>query len=322
MESRANYIVVGVFMLLLGFGAIGFALWMGNYSNQKEYAYYYTYMNESVAGLPPDGAVKYMGVDIGKVKEIHIDPNDPTRIRLKLQLPKDFRVREGMYTTLKFTGITGIAYIEIVGGKKNAPLLKAKKGEIPVIPSKPSMLAQLGTSISDVAAKITTSLDKLGSFFNESNMARFENTLKNIETSSKSLTKILSDKNAKNIDTLLSNLADASKRSDEIFEAVKDIRTTAKDIGQEGNKTLRSIQEGAESFKRLSDTLIHRMQEGDLNVRQLLQRTLEQSNQLMLASQTLIYQLQEDAELLKNSPRDLLFKEAEPALGPGEKEPK
>ncbi len=320
MESRANYIIVGAFILLLGFGAIGFALWMGNYSNHKEYAYYYTYMHESVAGLPPDGSVKYMGVDIGKVKEIHIDPDDPTRIRIKLQLPKDFPVRKGMYATLKFTGITGIAYIEIVGGKRNAPLIKAEKDKIPVIPSKPSILARLGTSVSDVVAKITTSLDKISSFLNTSNMDRLENTLKNIEASSKSLEKIMSEKNAKNIDTLLANLADASKRSDEIFKAVKAIQATTEDIGREGNKTLLSVQESAISFKHLSETLTEKLEKGDLNIRQLLQRTLAQSNQLMRASQTLIYQLQEDAELIKNSPRDLFFKEAEPTLGPGERE--
>ncbi len=66
--------------------------------------------------------------------------------------------------------------------------------------------------------------------------------------------------------------------------------------------------------------LMKRIEEGDLNIRQLLQQTLAQSNALMRASQALVYQLQEDAMMIKNSPRDLFFKEAEPTLGPGEKQ--
>jgi phospholipid/cholesterol/gamma-HCH transport system substrate-binding protein len=320
MESKTNYIAVGLFMLLLGAGAIVFALWMGNYNSKKEFIYYYTYMKESVAGLPPDGSVKYMGVDIGKVKEIHIDPKDPTRIRLLLRIPKDFPIREGMYTTLKFTGITGIAYIEIIGGEKGAPVIKAKTGEIPVIPSKPSTLAQLGTSVTDIAEQITKALDRLSRAFSEKNMHHINNTLANIDTSSETLTHILSPTNAKKIEKLLANLANASEKIDKLYETVDLIRSTTEGLGEEGNETLLAIRESAESFKSLNLTLKRRLEEGDLDIRHLLQQTLAQSNTLMRATQSLIYQLQEDAEALKNSPRDLFFKEAEPLLGPGEKE--
>ncbi|WP_456401922.1 MlaD family protein [Hydrogenimonas sp.] len=321
MESRASYTIVGLFIFLLGAGAVAFALWMGKYNNKREFAYYYTYMKESVAGLPPDGAVKYMGVNIGKVKEIHIDPDDPTRVRLLLQIPKDIPIREGMYATLNFTGITGIAYIEIIGGKKGAPIIKSEPGKIPVIPSKPSTLAQIGTSVSDLAVQISKALDRLNNAFSEENMRHFNRTMANIDASSRSLKRILSEKNAESIETLLQNLADASQKSEQLFKAVEAIRTTTLNLGEEGNRTLASIRSSAESFTKLNSELMERIEEGDLNIRQLLQQTLAQSNALMRASQALIYQLQEDAMMIKNSPRDLFFKEAEPTLGPGE-EPK
>ncbi|BBG65620.1 possible ABC transport system periplasmic substrate-binding protein [Hydrogenimonas sp.] len=318
MESKASYTIVGLFVFLLGAGAVAFALWMGKYNSKKEFAYYYTYMKESVAGLPPDGAVKYMGVNIGKVKEIHIDPDDPTRVRLLLQIPKDIPIREGMYATLNFTGITGIAYIEIIGGKKGAPLIKSEPGKIPVIPSKPSTLAQIGTSVSDLAVQISKALDRLNNAFSEENMKHFNSMMRNLDLSSRSLNRILSAENAESIDTLLHNLAEASEKSDKLFEAVDAIKSTTLSLGTEANRTLASLKESAESFKRVNNALMKRIEEGDLNIRQLLQQTLAQSKALMRASQALIYQLEEDALMIKNSPRDLFFKEAEPALGPGE----
>lgn len=319
MESRVSYTIVGLFVFLLGAGAIAFALWMGKYSEKKEFSYYYTYMKESVAGLPPDGAVKYMGVDIGKVKEIHIDPDDPTRVRLLLRIPKDIPIREGMYATLNFTGITGIAYIEIIGGKKGAPVIKSEPGKIPVIPSKPSTLAQIGTSVSDLAVQISKALDRLNNAFSEDNIKHFNDMMANLDQSSNSLKKILSDENARNLETLLRSLADASKKSDRLFEAVDVIKKTTLGLGAEGNRTLESLQRSADSFRELNMELMKRIEEGDLNIRQLIERTLSESNALIRASRALVYQLQEDAMMIKNSPRDLFFKEAEPTLGPGEK---
>lgn len=318
MESRTSYTIVGLFIFLLGAGAAGFALWMGKYNNKKEFAYYYTYMEESVAGLPPDGAVKYMGVNIGKVKEIHIDPNDPTRIRLLLQIPKDFPLREGMYAMLNFTGITGIAYIEIIGGKKGAPVIKSEPGKIPVIPSKPSTLAQIGTSVSDLAVQISKALDRLNTAFSEENIKHLSNTLANIDDSSSSLKKILSDNNAKSLEILLRNLADASKKSDTLFEAVEAMKTETTKMSKDAKRALRSVEESAQSFKRVNDLLAERIEGGDFDIKAILQRTILESNTLLRATRELIYLLQEDALMIKNSPRDLLFKESEPTLGPGE----
>ncbi|WP_457592256.1 MlaD family protein [Hydrogenimonas sp.] len=320
MESRTNYTVVGLFIFLLGIGAVVFALWMGKYNNKKEFAYYYTYMKESVAGLPPDGAVKYMGVNIGKVKEIHIDPSDPTRVRLLLQIPKDIPIREGMYATLNFTGITGIAYIEIIGGKKGAPVIKSEPGKIAVIPSKPSTLAQIGTSVNDLAVQISKALDRLNDAFSEENIKHFNSMMANLDTTSGSLNRMISEKNIRNFNIIMQNLAEASRKNEKLFEAVEAIKEAALNLGTEGNRTLESVRQSAASFKKLNDSLVKRIEEGDLNIRQLLQQTLAQSNALIRASRELVYQLHEDALMIKNSPRDLFFKEAEPLLGPGEEQ--
>ncbi|WOE71171.1 MlaD family protein [Hydrogenimonas thermophila] len=318
MESRPNYNIVGAFVLILGIGAIFFALWMGNINTQQAYNYYYTYMEESVAGLPPDGTVKYMGVDIGKVKEIYIDQEDQTRIRLKLQLPKDFRVREGMYTTLKFAGITGITYIEIVGGQKDAPVIKANEKDIPIIPSKPSALAQIGTSFTDVTTGFTKAISRINRVLSDKNIEHINNTLEQLDSSSKALTKLLSSKNLENIETILNNLAKLSKESSKLIETIESIKSTSQIIGTEGNKTMYSIKESADAFKIFSNEFRERIEAGDYDIRQILKPTIEELNTLLQSTQTLIYQLQEDAQMLKESPSNLLFKEAEPLLGPGE----
>ena len=70
MESKINYTLVGLFVVLLLAGLTAFAFWLGKYGGEEEYDQYYTYFSESVAGLSTDTSVKYNGVDIGSVEHI------------------------------------------------------------------------------------------------------------------------------------------------------------------------------------------------------------------------------------------------------------
>ncbi len=68
MESKVNYTLVGVFVLLMSSLLIAFAFWLGKYNDSASaYAHYKVYLTESVAGLAPEAAVKFHGVDMGKV---------------------------------------------------------------------------------------------------------------------------------------------------------------------------------------------------------------------------------------------------------------
>ena len=320
MESRANYVIVGLFVLLLSAGAVFFALWMGKIDEKKRsYKIYYTYMMESVSGLPKDGAVKYMGVEIGKVKNIYVDSKDPTRVRLTLRIPADFIVRRGMYTQLKLEGITGIAYVEISGGKIGAKPIETEPGKVPVIPSKPSALTKLGDALPEVAINVAEAFDRINKTLTDETIGHIRETIANLDASTRRLEKIMSDQNAEHIQTLLSNLAKASDRLQSLYETSDAVRLAADNLRVEGNRTMASIVESANAVKELSALLKERIEAGDLDMRLILHDTLAETDRLLRSAQSLVYELQENSQMFKNSPRDLFFKESEPLLGPGEK---
>ena len=66
MEPKVNYVVVGIFVVLLGFLLVAVVLWLGKGLDREVYDRYYAYMEESVAGLSVDAAVKYRGVEVGR----------------------------------------------------------------------------------------------------------------------------------------------------------------------------------------------------------------------------------------------------------------
>src|ERR1700691_1102890 len=86
METRANYVAVGAFVLVLLAGAAGVLLWLVGNQFSTIVAYYEISFTGSVSGLDKDSQVRYNGVPIGKVTEIDIDQVNPNHIRVVVAL--------------------------------------------------------------------------------------------------------------------------------------------------------------------------------------------------------------------------------------------
>src|SRR3546814_2648667 len=86
METRANYIMVGCFVLLLAFGLLGFVLWLAQFQFEEEYARYDIVFESSVTGLNEGSPVRYRGVRVGEVLSVDLDPDRPTAIRVTLEV--------------------------------------------------------------------------------------------------------------------------------------------------------------------------------------------------------------------------------------------
>jgi phospholipid/cholesterol/gamma-HCH transport system substrate-binding protein len=181
MKARTSYVLVGLFVLGLGVALIAAILWLTTGGPPRDYDFYLVYMTESVSGLNIDAPVKYKGVDRGRVREIELDPNDPERVRLLLVVQQGTPINSETKATLEFQGLTGIAAINLVGGRKDAPPLAVPAGErYPVIPSKPSLLARLDETVSDLLANLIETSNRVNALLDEPNRVAISTTLDNL----------------------------------------------------------------------------------------------------------------------------------------------
>src|SRR3546814_2638570 len=104
METRANYIMVGCFVLLLAFGLLGFVLWLAQFQFEEEYARYDIVFESSVTGLNEGSPVRYRGVRVGEVLSVDLDPDRPTAIRVTLEVQERTPVRADSVATLELEG--------------------------------------------------------------------------------------------------------------------------------------------------------------------------------------------------------------------------
>ena len=74
METRANHILIGGFVLLVALGILGFIVWIAKLQIDREFARYFIDFEGSVSGLSLGSDVLYNGIPVGAVKDIRIDP--------------------------------------------------------------------------------------------------------------------------------------------------------------------------------------------------------------------------------------------------------
>jgi phospholipid/cholesterol/gamma-HCH transport system substrate-binding protein len=179
MEDKVNFAAVGAFVIVLAVVIIGGSLWLSSGKYQrKAYDAYETYMTDSVAGLNLNAAVRYRGVNVGRVREIVLAPGNVEQVRLRLEIERGTPVKADTVATLQTQGLTGIAFIELSGGRRDSVALRAEPGhDVPVIASGPSFMGRLETATPVLLANLARVTDNLNATLDESNRQALHATL-------------------------------------------------------------------------------------------------------------------------------------------------
>ena len=206
METKANYVAVGAFVLASVLGLVVALLWLAGAQYSEEFVYYKTDFEGAVTGLGNGTAVRYNGIDVGHVSQLKFDPDDPKKVIVTLQVNPQLQIHEDSVASIASEGLTGGSYVEIDGGSKNSPVLHPKFwGDYPTIRSKQSTLQQLEQSAPELLAKINKIADQLSKVVSDRNVQSISDTLANL----KQLTGAL-NRHSGDIEKILVNVSDAS----------------------------------------------------------------------------------------------------------------
>lgn len=207
METKANYVAVGAFVMICVLGLVVTVLWLAGAQYSQEYAYFQTSFKGPVTGLGTGTTVRYNGIDVGRVTDLRFDPNDPQKVIAMLQLKPDLHIREDSEASIESEGLTGGSYVEVSGGTKKSPVLVAREpGQIPIIKSSPSTLQKLVQSAPQLVAKLNVAADRVNDLLSEQNRKAFAGILANLNATTSAIAKRSGD-----IDAALANFAQASK---------------------------------------------------------------------------------------------------------------
>ena len=181
METRANYFLVGLFVIVFTLGFLGFAIWLAKFQVGANLTGYDILYRGSVTGLKEGGPVRFSGVKVGEVVAIRLNPDDPAEVQITITVDSVTPVRADTKASLEFEGLTGGRYILLHGGSPEAPpLVAAEKGARPVIPARPSSLEQVIEGAPEVLAAANLLLARTTAFLSEENRVNVARLIDNL----------------------------------------------------------------------------------------------------------------------------------------------
>lgn len=185
METKANYVAVGAFVLACMLALVVTVLWLAGVQYSQEYVYYQTKFTGSVTGLGKGTVVRYNGIEVGRVDSLDFAPNDPSSVIATLQVRPDLSIYNDAKASIASQGLTGGSYVEIIGGKKRDEadkLPQTTRKPYPQIQSEPSVWATLQESAPQVVDKINRIADKLNRILDDKNQKALADILQNVDT--------------------------------------------------------------------------------------------------------------------------------------------
>lgn len=181
METKANYVLIGAFTIIIIASLLMFGLWAAKYSSERTWQEYQVVFREAVTGLSVGSPVQYNGISVGSITKLTLAPNDPRQVIARLRLESRTPVKTDTRAKLAITSLTGPTIIQLSGGTPQAPALTSvDKRDAPIIQTAPSALQ----NITDTANRIVERLDQV---LSDKNVASIAGTLENLETISASL---------------------------------------------------------------------------------------------------------------------------------------
>lgn len=175
METKANFVLIGAFTLLVTVFLLLFALWAAKYSSEKNWVRYAVVFEEPVTGLSEGSPVLYNGISVGTIDSLRLAPDDPRRVLATLRIQADVPVKTDTRARISTPSLTSLPIIQLTGGSPGARrLTDVDTRELPVIQAEASALQ----NIADTANKLVARLDRL---LSEENIQRISDSLANIE---------------------------------------------------------------------------------------------------------------------------------------------
>lgn len=303
MDREANYVAVGAFVLLILVLGAGFVLWYTDNADGKEEQRYEIYFEGSVSGLSEGGSVRYLGVAVGRVARIAIDPRNAHRVRVVADIQEDTPITEDTVARLTLQGVTGLLYINLEPrDRATQPLPPIKGLKYPVIPSAQSQFDVLIASLPDVIAKASETLNRINALLSDHNIATVSAALGNAERASAALPAAVADARVM--------FHDLKEASNEMQDAMASLGALGGTGGEDIKVAAAHFREVSESLARSAARLDRMVGDNAENVDQFAGEGLAEFEQLMRETREAMKSFDALTKSLEKDPSRVIYRPA------------
>jgi phospholipid/cholesterol/gamma-HCH transport system substrate-binding protein len=298
MDKNTNYVVVGAFVLLVIGMAVSFVYWYTDQKDKRSYQRYEIYYDGTVSGLTAGSPVRYLGVDVGKVARLMLDPKNRKRVEVVADIEESAPIDTRTLALLSLQGVTGLLFIDLEEDPKatsNGPLPMGE--HYPVIRSAPSDLDVFLRSLPALANHATDLVDHMDQVFSEGNVKNFKALLANARVASDKAPLLVHE-----IEDLVANLRHTS---DQVDTAADDFDRVTNDA--DIKTSLANIRHISDSLANATDRLNEFVTQNEPALSRFTGQGLPELERLLHESRAAVRDIRDLSRSLQQNPGELLY---------------
>lgn len=311
MENRSHALMTGIFTIALLVATVLAGIWFNR--DRVERVPYQIATTQSIPGLNPQAAVRYRGLEVGKVDDISFDTRTAGQILIRLSVDAEAPITRTTFATLGYQGVTGIAFIQLDDEKTGSPLMASSDDKLARIPLRPGLLDQLekrGLVILDKAEELATRLDAMAS---PENQKIILNAFADVSKAANAYAAIPAK-----LEPTLARLPQLTAKAEQSFAAFDTFSNNASTMTRSYTRLAEDLQAPNGAIARLNSTVDRVGGSLEAVTSDLEMQTLPHFVAMTDEARTSLRAVRRTMNSLNDRPQSLLFGAAPATPGPGE----
>lgn len=304
MHSRANYTVVGLFVVTLGIALVATGLWFSSDYSRDDEVRYLVIPDEPMTGLLRNSPVKYQGVDIGRVRELGL--NDLGEVQLVISVQRKVPVRADSRVRLASQGLTGMSHLELLPGTDAAGPPVTGDRPLPVLPNAPSLRSRLEKAVEQSFSGVDRLARQLEAVLSDDSVESFGATMQHMER----ITGVFAD----NANDFARTVREAGLLAEEARQAI----TGAPELIDRVQESLDGFDETARRVGEAAESLAKAGEGGSRTLDEVGREIIPQVNELLRDLRDLARTMERLGRELSEQPSRVIFGSPQKEPGPGE----
>ena len=301
MEREANYAAVGAFVLVVALVAALFVYWYSGTRVHRTYDRYEIYFDGSVSGLEDGAAVRYLGVRVGRVMQMRIDPRDAGRVEVIAAIDSTTPISPRTIAELNLQGVTGLLYIDLQqSARPSQPSVPSLQYQ--VIRAAPSQFDVFMAQLPRLSAAAGGVIQRLNRLLSDHNIEDVSQSLDNLSQASSSLPATV-----RNVNALVTQLRTATEQLTATAQSARNVMDTA---GPQIVTTVRRLNTVADNLSLATDQLDKMIAENRADVRSFTRASLPEVESFVREGRAAAKDIRQLSESLRQNPSQLLYQPA------------
>ena len=185
MENKSHALAAGAFVLLMLALLVAMALWLTRDADAQRV--YELSSEQAVTGLQPQAAVRFKGVNVGKVTAIGFDPLHSGHVLIRIAVAPQAPITESTFASLGFQGITGLAFIQLDDSGTSKVALRFDVEPPARIPMRPGLLAELSERGLRILGQLEETTQRVNTLLGDENQKVLIGAIDNIGQAARGL---------------------------------------------------------------------------------------------------------------------------------------